>query len=110
MIALALGASFARRLGYIDQEMVIRLVIGINGIWIAWYGNRMPKTFLPNAGARRARRVASWAMVLSGLVYVGLFAFAPIQVAIIGGCGAVAAGMLVTLGYCLAPRSNAEAA
>lgn len=49
-------------------------------------------------------------MTLSGLVYAGLWAFAPFPVAVIVGCGAVAAGMAVTIGYCLSLRAKAEAA
>jgi len=109
-IVLALGATFARKLGYIDGDTLLRVVIGINGLWMAWYGNRMPKTLVPSTGARQARRVASWALVLSGLVYAGLWAFAPIPVATIGGSGAVVAGIAVTLGYCLSLRTKAKAA
>jgi hypothetical protein len=108
LVALALGATVANRLGYIDHEAVTR-VVGANGLMIAWYGNRLPKTFLPNAQARRARRVAAWSLVLSGLIYAALWAFAPIPVAVAGGCGAVFAGIVVTFGYCLALRAKAKA-
>ncbi len=108
-IGLALGAAYAHRLGYIDTDTVSR-VIGINGLWMAWYGNRMPKTLVPNVSARQARRVASWSMVLSGLIYAGLFVFAPIWVAIWGGSAVVVAGIAVTLGYCLSLRSRTKAA
>ncbi len=84
IIALALGATFARQLGYIDGDTVTRVVIGANGLMVAWYGNRMPKAVVPSACARQAKRVGGWSMVLSGLVYAGLWAFAPIQVAMIG--------------------------
>jgi len=110
IVALALGATLARKLGYMDGDTVTRLVIGMNGIMIAWYGNRMPKAFAPSATARRLARVAGWSMALSGLVYAGLWAFAPIPVAIIGGCGAVLAGIAVTLGYCLSLRAKAKTA
>jgi hypothetical protein len=109
IIALALGATLARKLGHIDGDTVTRMVIGINGIMIAWYGNRMPKAFVPSVRARQAARVGGWSMVLSGLVYAGLWAFAPIPVAIWGGCGAVVAGIAVTLGYCLSLRGRAKA-
>jgi hypothetical protein len=106
IVALALGASFARELGYIDSDTVTRVVIGTNGLMIAWYGNRMPKAFAPNADARKITRVGGWSLFLSGLVYAGLWAFAPIPMAITGGCGAVMAGMAVTLGYCLWLRAK----
>lgn len=110
IVALALGATFARKLGYIDGDTVTRLVIGTNGLMIAWFGNRMPKVFVPSAAARQARRVAGWSLVLSGLVYAGLWAFAPVPVAVAGGCAAVIAGIAVTLGYCLRLRAKAKAA
>jgi hypothetical protein len=110
ILAVALCSVAARKLGYIDGEMVTRLVIGLNGLMIAWQGNRLPKTFVPGAGARRARRVAAWSLVLSGLVYAGLFAFAPIPVAVMGGVSAVVAGIAVTLGYCLSLRGRAKIA
>ncbi len=109
IVILALVATFARKLGYIDADTVMRLVIGANGLMIAANGNRMPKAFVPNAQARRARRVGGWALALSGLVFAGLWAFAPIPVAAVGGSGAVVLGIAVTLGYCLTLRSKAKA-
>jgi hypothetical protein len=112
MMALALGATFAHKLGYIDGDTVTRLVTGVIGLWMAWYGNRMPKAMVQvrvPAGARQARRVASWSLVLSGLVYAGLWAFAPIPVAITAGSGAVVVGIAVTFGYCLSLRAKPKA-
>jgi hypothetical protein len=112
MMALALGATFAHKLGYIDGDTVTRLVTGVTGLWMAWYGNRMPKAMVQvpvPAGARQARRVASWSLVLSGLVYAGLWAFAPIPVAITAGSGAIVVGIAVTFGYCLSLRAKPKA-
>ena len=108
--ALALGATLARTLGLIDGDMVTRLVIGANGIMIAWYGNRMPKALAPSVKARQVARVAGWSLVLSGTVYALLWAFAPIPVAVAAGCAAVIAGMAVTLGYCLSLRRRGNPA
>ena len=110
IVALALGATAARKLGFIDGDTVTRLVIGANGLMIAWFGNRMPKAFVPSVWARSVRRVGGWSLALSGLVYAGLWAFAPIPVAIAGGCGAVLAGIAVTLGYSLSLRAKARVA
>ncbi len=110
IVAVALGMTVARQSGYVDGDTVTRVVVGLNGLMIAWYGNRMPKAFVPSACARRVQRVGGWSMVLSGLVYAGLFAFAPLQVAVIGGCGAVLAGIGVTFGYCLSLRARAKTA
>lgn len=110
LIAVALGASLARQQGYVDGDTVTRIVLGLTGLMIAWYGNRMPKTFVPDVQIRQAKRVGGWALALSGLVYAGLWAFAPMSVALIGGCGAIIAGMAVTFGYCLSLRSRAKTA
>lgn len=106
---VALVASLARKLGYMDGDTVMRVVIGLSGLMIASFGNRMPKTFVPSAQARQARRVAAWSLVLSGLVYAGLWAFAPIPIAVAGGCGAVLLGIAVTIGYCVSLRAKAKA-
>ncbi|HEX5182377.1 MAG TPA: ammonium transporter [Allosphingosinicella sp.] len=110
ILAFALAATTARRWGYVDRDTVMRMVMGLNGVWIVWYGNRIPKTFAPGAGARRVKRVSGWSMVLSGLAYAGLFAFAPLPVAFVAGSGAVVAGVAVTFGYCLSLRARARAA
>lgn len=109
IIALALIATTARKLGYIDGDTTTRVVIGMNGLMIAWIGNRMPKAVAPSAAVRRVKRVGGWSMVLSGLIYAGLWAFAPIPVAKVAGSGAIIAGIAVTFGYCLSLRNRAKA-
>ena len=109
VVAVALAATLARKLGYIDNDTVKRLVFGMIGLMIAHFGNRLPKSVVPNLRARQAKRVAGWSLVLSGLVYAALFVFAPIRVAAWVGSGAVLAGIAVTLGYCLSLRHKPEA-
>jgi hypothetical protein len=109
IVLLALGATHARKLGYIDGETVTRLVMGAIGLMVAWFGNRMPKRFVPEAWARRVTRVGGWSLALSGLVYAGLWAFAPVQVAVAGGSLAVLLGIAVTIGYCLSLRGKTKA-
>lgn len=109
ILLLALGATFAKQQGWIDQEMVTRIVIGANGLMIAWFGNRAPKALAPTACAARVTRFAGWSMVLSGLVYTALWAFAPIPVATIWGTAAVVTGGVATLVYCLRVRARARA-
>ena len=108
IVAVALAASYARKLGYIDQDTTTRVVIGLNGLMIAWIGNRLPKSVAPTACVGRVKRVGGWSMVLSGLVYAGVWAFAPIPVAVAVGCAAVIAGIAVTYGYCLLLRARAR--
>lgn len=110
IVVLALAATGARNLGYIDADTVTRLVLGATGLMVAWFGNRMPKTIAPGPRARQAQRIGGWSMALSGLVYAALWAFAPVEVALIGGCGAIFLGIAVTFGYCLSLRGKATAA
>ncbi len=109
ILLLALAASQARRMGYLEAETVTRMVLGATGLMIAWSGNRMPKVFVPELWARKARRVTAWSMVLSGLIYAGLFAFAPMQLAVAGGVAAVLIGIAVSFVYCFSLRSRAAA-
>jgi hypothetical protein len=109
MLVLAVCAVVARRLGYIDRDTAERIFLGVVGLWMAWYGNRIPKTFVRSAQARQAKRVAGWSQVVSGLAYAGLWAFAPIPVAIWAGTAVVFAGLVVTLGYCLSLRAWSKA-
>jgi len=110
MLSTALAARWAHAHGYIDGDTQLR-VVALNGLWLAYYGNRIPKSFAPSACARQAKRFAGWALVLSGLVYAGYWAFAPISQAAVFGTGAVATGIILTIGYCVwlgaQPRARA---
>lgn len=110
ILLLALAATTARKLGVLDIEAVTRLVIGANGLMVAWFGNRLPKAFVAEAWARQARRIGGWSLVISGLVYAALFAWAPLPVALAGGGTAVLAGIGVTLACCRSLRAKALAA
>lgn len=109
ILVVALGARYARELGYIDQETTTRLVAGLLGLMIAWSGNRMPKAIAPSEWIRQAKRLGGWSMVLSGLVYAGLWAFAPIPVAKVVGSAVVILGIALTFGYCLTLRNKTKA-
>lgn len=106
IVAVALGASLAQRLGHIDQDTTLRLVIGLNGLMIAYFGNRAPKAVAPSVFAGRMARFAGWSMVLSGLLYAALWAFAPIDTAIALGTAAVAASVIATMGYAFKLRAD----
>ena len=106
IIAMALAMTQARKLGYMDGDTVTRVVIAMNGLVIAWYGNRMPKRFFPSELTRKVSRLGGWSMTISGLVYVALWAFAPIGVAVAAGSAAVLAGVALPLAYCMSQRNK----
>ena len=100
IVVLALIASTARAHGLIDHETTMRIVLGATGLMVVAFGNRIPKAFSNSEGARKAKRVAGWSMVISGLIYAGAFIFAPMQMGIWIGCGAVVVGIAITFLYC----------
>lgn len=110
ILAVALAGNWLRKQGVVDPDTVTRTVIGANGLMIAWMGNRLPKAFVPSACARRVRRFAGWSMAISGLVYAGLYAFAPLSVAFPVGCAVVVGGVALTFVYCLSQRAKSKAA
>jgi len=110
VFVLALVCSIARNLGYIDQETTTRIVLGATGLMIAAFGNRIPKTFAPGACARKVQRFTAWTLVLSGLIYTGAFIFAPMDMAVVIGCGAIILGIAINFIYCLSLRTRAKAA
>lgn len=109
IVMVAVVGVGLRKMALVDPDTVTRTVIGANGLMIAWMGNRMPKSFVPNACARRVRRAGGWSMALSGIVYAGLFAFAPLSVAYAGGAMAVFGGIAFTMGYCFLMRARRKA-
>jgi hypothetical protein len=106
VVALALCMTLARKLGYVDGDTVTRVVIAMNGLMIAWYGNRMPKRFFPSELARKVSRLGGWCITISGLIYVALWALAPIPVAVAVGSAAVLVGVAVPLVYCVSQRDR----
>jgi hypothetical protein len=106
IVAVALGMTAARKAGYVDGDTVTRVVICLNGFMIAWYGNRMPKRFFPSELARKVSRLGGWSMTISGIVYAGLWMFAPIPVAVAAGSAAVLTGVAIPLAYCFSRRNK----
>jgi hypothetical protein len=88
-VAGALLLTFARKQGWIDSEGVTRGVLVIIGLGLAAIGNMVPKTrdgppppTMELAALRqRVLRISGWALMLGGLAFAGLSAFAPPDVA-----------------------------
>lgn len=103
----ALLLTIASRQGMIDAGTAKRGVMVLVGLGIAAYGNRMPKMMdgpapqsLAMAALRQAiHRVGGWAMMLGGLGFAGVWAFAPREVTAAGSLVAAGLGTAVMLGY-----------
>ena len=120
MIGGALLLAWARKLGWLDGEQVLRGNNIVIGLALAAFCNLMPKRL--NGSPRSVRhatlaqavvRVGGWAMTLAFLAWTALWAFAPQELASIGSVAVVGTGVAVMIGYatwkcvaCRASRSN----
>jgi hypothetical protein len=100
MLLISVTTKLAHDHGLVDGDVVQR-AIGMNGLLVAFLGNRVPKRVVRSTCARQSMRVSGWSLVLSGLLYAGLWAFAPISVAVAYGTAALFAGIIFTLCYCV---------
>jgi hypothetical protein len=95
------------KFGWIDRETMTRAVMVLIGLSLAAIGNGMPKTdegppqqSVGDIVVRQSiLRVGGWAMLLGGLVWAGLWAFAPRDLALPGSVAAVFAGVVVMIGH-----------
>ena len=103
----ALLLTLANKLGWIDSETTTRGVMILIGLMLVVVGNSMPKTqegppeqTVGQVAARQSiLRVGGWALALGGVVWAVLWAFAPRDLATVGSIAAVAAAVVVMIGY-----------
>lgn len=106
-IAGALLLSLAHRRGLIDAEGMIRGAMVLIGLGLAASGNRIPKSTdgpapltLPLAALRqKVLRTAGWMMMLGGLAFAGLSAFAPLQTGLMAATVALGVSLAIGLGF-----------
>lgn len=104
-VAVTLLLSYAKNHGFIEEETMKHSVQVLTGLMLAGYSNFTPKqigragTPQQEAYKQRLLRVSGWSMVLAGLAYAGLWAFAPLDVANIASVAVVLTAMVITLGY-----------
>jgi len=104
-VAGALLLTLARKQGWIDAEGVTRGAMVIIGLGVAAIGNMIPKTrdgppppTMELAALRqRVLRIAGWALMLGGLAFAGLSAFAPPDVGPMAAIIALGGAMLVMI-------------
>jgi len=107
-VAGALILTLANRMfGWIDDETATRGVMILIGFGLMTIGNAMPKqhegppsqTVRDIAIRQSITRVGGWMMMLGGLIWIGLWVFAPRDLAVSGGITAVGAASLVMMAY-----------
>jgi len=106
-LALAWGLRYAASIDMLSDETAKRAVMVLIGLGLAAYSNFTPKQ-IGRPGSPRAEalkqgllRVSGWSMVLGGLAYAAIWAFAPIGIANPVAMAAVATALVVTLGYAI---------
>jgi hypothetical protein len=112
LIATALAAVAARRLGYVtDPQLGARFVGIFSGLVLAAYGNVIPRRLVryepgsPRPARRQAAmRFAGWAFVLAGLASALVWAFAPSTSMALWSMVPIAAALALVVLRCLRSR------
>jgi hypothetical protein len=110
ILGVAVAATCADKLGYIEGDAVLRLCQGACGLYMLSLANLIPKAVAPDALTRQVARFGGWSMAIGSLVYIALWVFAPIQAAGILGWVAVLAGIATPVGYAVWLKAKAKAA
>lgn len=110
IVGATVVATFAKKLGYIDGDAVTRICGIACGLYILWLGDRMPKIVAPNAIVLQVARFGGWSFVLSALVYISLWAFAPLPAAAILGGVTALMGVAAPIGYAVWLRTKSKVA
>lgn len=108
LIGLAALGRLAEHLEVIDADMLSRLVQIAIGLSLVLFANAAPKQIgRPRASveaegrAQAARRIAGWSLTLAGLIYAGVWVFAPVALAAPISLAVVGIGLTVTVVYAL---------
>jgi len=118
IIASALAAVGARRLGFVDDPLLGARFVGIfTGLVLAGYGNVIPRRLVryePDSAkpARRqaAMRFAGWAFMLAGLANAMVWAFAPSAGMALWSMVPIAAALALVVLRCLRSRMEGNQA
>jgi fumarate reductase subunit C len=97
IVCASLLASYLRDLGYTDSDTVTRVVMCLSGLMIASFGNRVPESLIAQSQTSIARKMESKSLVLGGLTFTGLWAFAEISVANPLGIAILVLSLAITL-------------
>jgi hypothetical protein len=110
LLAGGVGLAAAKLSGAISADLMMRGVMVMIGLVTVGNANLTPKTAgskAPSAHQQSSTRFFGWAMALAGLVWVSLWAFAPIRLAMIGAPAAVVSVLVVWI-ILLRRRRNSD--
>lgn len=104
-VAITAALGQAKSLGYLSGDFVDRAVQVMIGLGLALWSNFTPKQIgvagppQTEAWKQRLLRLTGWSMMLAGLAYAALWAFAPRDFAQIASITVVMAALALVLGY-----------
>lgn len=107
LIAISLGLTWASKAGMADVDLPTRITMSLSGLFIAYFGNAIPKVLLRSERAILARRVVGWSFVLSGLATTALWLTLPIDQATRATFLCLGGSVLLSTVICLAFRKPA---
>ena len=106
IIGAALSLGYAEDAGWIGDDTAKRTMQVLIGLMLAAYANMMPKQLgrprsspRAEAAAQSVLRVGGWSLTLASLVYAGLWAFAPLDLANIASMIVLGGATAFMLGY-----------
>lgn len=104
-LAAAAALRYGANSGMISDDVARRSIQVLIGLGLAAWGNLMPKQRGRSSASIRAEtwsqsvlRIGGWSMTLAGLVYAGLWVFAPLSFANAASIWVVLGATLVLLG------------
>ena len=104
LISLAALGKLGAHLEVIDADMASRLIQIAIGLTLVVFANGAPKqigrpraSFEAEGRAQGARRIAGWSLTIAGLIYAGVWVFAPVSLAAPVSIAVVATGLTVTV-------------
>jgi hypothetical protein len=106
LIAISLGLAWAGRAGVIGADLPTRITMAISALFIAYYGNSIPKALLRSERAIMARRLSGWAFVLAGLATAALWFLMPVDQATGATLVIVGGTVLLVAAICLLSRTS----
>ncbi len=107
LVGVALLLALGRRLGYLDEDTIMRSYNVIMGVGFAAYFNAMPKlqrgVSLTNSAhatlAQTLLRVNSWVMTLAFVVFAAIWGFAPREVAGVASMAVMGTAIAICVAY-----------
>jgi len=106
LIAISLGLAWAGKAGMIGADLPTRITMAISALFIAYYGNSIPKVLLRSERAIMARRLSGWAFVLAGLATAVLWFVMPVDQATGATFVIVGGTVLLVAAICLLSRTS----